>query len=227
MSGLEKAISHAMAASVTMPTFRVTREIKLGTLMRAAKQHGVSVTVAIAKACTVAMGKHPKVNWCYQPTDKLIERSSVDVGMAVAAEDGGLVVPVLRGCESRELAELNEQWKDLVARARKRRLKPDEYTGSTFQISNMGMFGVSYCDAIVTPGLAAILAISAETEAGSPFTITGDQRVINGADVAMYLDTHKGLMQDPVACVGHVGTAMPEAAGEDDGIGLGGVPGAH
>ncbi len=227
MSGLEKAISHAMAASVTMPTFRVTREIKLGTLMRAAKQHGVSVTVAIAKACAVAMGKHPKVNWCYQPTDKLIERSSVDVGMAVAAEDGGLVVPVLRGCESRELAELNEQWKDLVARARKRRLKPEEYTGSTFQISNMGMFGVSYFDAIVTPGLAAILAISAETEAGSPFTITGDHRVINGADVAMYLDTLKGLIEDPVSWMGHVGPAIPEGEWDYDVIVLGGGPGGE
>ncbi|MGA7799518.1 MAG: FAD-dependent oxidoreductase, partial [Gammaproteobacteria bacterium] len=227
MSGLEKAIAHAMAASVTMPTFRVTTEIRLGTLMRAAKQHGVSVTVAIAKACALAMGKHPKMNWCYQPTDKLIERASVDVGMAVAAEDGGLVVPVLRGCESRELAELNEQWKDLVARSRKRRLKPEEYTGSTFQISNMGMFGVSHFDAIVTPGLAAILAISAETEAGSPFTITGDHRVVNGADVAMYLNTLKGLIEDPVSWMGHVGPAIPEGDWDYDVVVLGGGPGGE
>ena len=92
------------------------------------------------------------MNWCYQPDDKLIERSQVDIGMAVAADDGGLVVPILRGCESRELAELNGDWKDLVERARKRRLKPEEYTGSTFQISNMGMFDVSHFDAIATPG---------------------------------------------------------------------------
>ena len=80
-------------------------------------------------------------------------RATVVVGRD---DGGGLVVPVLRACESRDLQELNGDWTDLVERARKRRLKPDEYTGSTFQISNMGMFDVSYFDAIATPGLAAI-----------------------------------------------------------------------
>ncbi len=152
MKSMEKAIARAMASSISMPTFRVTSHMHLETLMRAAKSAGVSVTVAIARACGLAMREHPKMNWCYQPDDKLIERDQADIGMAVAADDGGLVVPILRGCESRELAELNNDWKDLVARARTRHLQPEEFTGATFQISNMGMFDVSYFDAIATPG---------------------------------------------------------------------------
>ncbi|HEY9143560.1 MAG TPA: biotin/lipoyl-containing protein, partial [Arenimonas sp.] len=98
MNKLEAAISQAMTDSLTMPTFRVTAHIRLGALIKAAKAQGVSVTVAIAKACALAMAKYPKMNWCYQPKNKLVERSNVDVGMAVAADGGGLVVPVLRNC---------------------------------------------------------------------------------------------------------------------------------
>jgi dihydrolipoamide dehydrogenase len=195
MKSMEKAISRAMAASISMPTFRVTTHIHLGPLMSVAKSAGVSVTVAIARACGLAMLEHPKMNWCYQPDNKLIERSQADIGMAVAADDGGLVVPILRGCESRDLSELNTDWKDLVARARTRHLNPAEFTGATFQISNMGMFDVSYFDAIATPGLAAILAISSNTEKGSAFTLTADHRVINGADVARFLHSLKLLIE--------------------------------
>ncbi len=167
------------------------------------------------------------MNWCYQPQDKLVERSNVDIGMAVAADGSGLVVPVLKGCESRSLAELNDDWKDLVARARKRRLKPEEYTGSTFQISNMGMFGVSQFDAIATPGIAAILAISANTEQGSPFTLTSDHRVVNGADTALYLKTLKGLIEQPDSWMGPSGPAIPEGDWDYDVVVVGGGPGGE
>ncbi|MCW9059005.1 MAG: FAD-dependent oxidoreductase [Gammaproteobacteria bacterium] len=227
MNKLEAAISQAMTDSLTMPTFRVTAHIRLGALIKAAKAQGVSVTVAIAKACALAMAKYPKMNWCYQPKNKLVERSNVDVGMAVAADGGGLVVPVLRNCESRELDELNEDWKDLVERARKRRLKPEEYQGSTFQVSNMGMFGVSHFDAIATPGIAAILAISANAEQGSPFTITGDHRVVNGADVAMYLGELKGFIEQPEAWMGPTGPAIPEGKWDYDVVVIGGGPGGE
>ncbi len=227
MNKLEKAISDAMMSSLSMPTFHVTTHIKLGALIKASKAQGSSVTVTIAKACALAMQQFPKMNWCYQPQDKLVERSNVDVGMAVSADGGGLVVPVLRGCESRDLAELNEDWKDLVERARKRRLKPDEYTGSTFQISNMGMFGVSHFDAIATPGIAAILAISANTELGSPFTITADHRVVNGAEVAMYLKALQELIEQPDAWMGPSGPAIPEGDWDYDVVVVGGGPGGE
>ena len=227
MNKLEKAISDAMTASLTMPTFHVTSYIRLGALIKASKAKGASVTVTIAKACALAMQKHPKMNWCYKPVDQLIERGNVDIGMAVAADGGGLVVPVLRGCESRSLEELNEDWKDLVERARKRRLKPEEYSGSTFQISNMGMFGVNHFDAIATPGIAAILAIAANTEQGSPFTITGDHRVVNGADVALYLQELKTLIEQPESWMGPTGPAIPEGDWDYDVVVVGGGPGGE
>ena len=227
MNKLEKAISDAMTSSLSMPTFHVTTHIRLGTLIKASKAQGASVTVTIAKACALAMQQFPNMNWCYQPPDKLVERNQVDIGMAVAADGGGLVVPVLRGCEARDLATLNEDWKDLVGRARKRRLKPEEYSGSTFQISNMGMFGVSHFDAIATPGIAAILAISANTEQGSPFTITADHRVVNGADVAMYLKALKELVEQPDDWMGPAGPAVPEGDWDYDVVVIGGGPGGE
>jgi dihydrolipoamide dehydrogenase len=227
MKSMEKAIARAMSASISMPTFHVTAHIQLAGLMAAAKGAGVSVTVAIARACGLAIARHPKMNWCYQPDDKLIERGQVDIGMAVAADDGGLVVPILRGCELRELAELNHDWKDLVARARSRHLNPEEFTGATFQISNMGMFDVSYFDAIATPGLAAILAISSETERGSAFTVTADHRVINGADVALFLQTLKELIHAPSDWMGPAGPAIPAGEWDYDVVVIGGGPGGE
>ncbi|VAW82087.1 Dihydrolipoamide acetyltransferase component (E2) of acetoin dehydrogenase complex / Dihydrolipoamide dehydrogenase of acetoin dehydrogenase [hydrothermal vent metagenome] len=227
MNKLEKAISDAMTSSLSMPTFHVTSYIKLGALIKASKAQGASVTVTIAKACAMAMQQFPKMNWCYQPQDKLVERSNVDIGMAVSADGGGLVVPVLRHCESRELDDLGKDWKDLVERARKRRLKPDEYSGSTFQISNMGMFGVNHFDAIATPGIAAILAISANTEQGSPFTITADHRVVNGAEVALYLKALKEHIEQPDAWMGPSGPAIPEGNWDYDVVVVGGGPGGE
>ncbi|MDP2265805.1 MAG: FAD-dependent oxidoreductase [Thiobacillus sp.] len=197
MSSMEKAVSHAMTASLTLPTFNVTVNINTATLTAAAKAKKISVTVAIAKACSVAMAKFPRMNWAYQPVDKLVERANHDFGVAVMSNDGGLVVPILHGIEKRPLDALQADWTGLVERARVRKLAPSEYANPTFTISNMGMLGVSHFTAIPTPGISAILAISANGPQGTPFTITGDHRVLNGADVALYLVALKQTIEAP------------------------------
>ena len=201
MSSMEKAVSHAMSASLTLPTFNATMNIDTGKITKAAKAQGVSVTVAIAKACSVAMANFPRMNWAYQPVDKLVERPNHDFGVAVKSDDGGLVVPILQGIEGKNLAAMQTEWNDLVPRARIRKLAPREFANPTFTISNMGMFGITHFTAIPTPGIAAILAIAANSAQGTPFTITADHRVLNGADVAGYLAELKQVIESPEAWI--------------------------
>ena len=227
MTAMERAVSHSMTAALTMPTFRVSIHAAPEALTRAAKRAGVSLTVAIAKACAEAIGHHPSINWAYQPVDKLVERTQVDIGMAVAAEGGGLVVPVLRHCESQPIDQLHATWQDLVERGRKRRLAPEEYANPTFMVSNMGMLGVSYFDAIPTPGTAAILAIAARSEQGMPLTVTADHRVVNGAEVAQFLNTLKRLIEAPESWLGAAGPMVPEGSWDYDVVVIGGGPGGE
>jgi dihydrolipoamide dehydrogenase len=233
MSSMEKAVSHAMTASLTLPTFNVTVNIDTAKLTAAAKARKVSVTVAIAKACSVAMADFPRMNWAYQPVDKLVERPNHDFGVAVKSADGGLVVPILHGIERKGLEELQDSWNDLVPRARIRKLAPAEFANPTFTISNMGMFGIAHFTAIPTPGIAAILAIAANGPQGTPFNITADHRVLNGADVASYLMVLKQTIEAPDAWMEGTGAATVEAPPIPEGnwdypvVIIGGGPGGE
>ena len=232
MTSMEKAVSHTMMASLTLPTFTATMNIDTSKLTAAAKARKVSVTVAIAKACSIAMQNYPRMNWAFQPVDKLVERSNHDIGVAVKSDDGGLVVPILSNTESRSLEALQESWNDLVPRARIRKLGPKEYANPTFTISNMGMFGITHFTAIPTPGIAAILAIAANTPLGTPFTITADHRVLNGADVAGYLVDLKKTIEQPEAWIAGsaeapVASPIPEGNWDTQVLVIGGGPGGE
>jgi dihydrolipoamide dehydrogenase len=231
MSSMEKAVSHAMAASLTLPTFNATMNIDTAKLTASAKARKISVTVAIAKACSVAMQKYPRMNWSYQPVDKLIERAEHNFGVAVKSDDGGLVVPILHNIEAKGLEALQGEWNGLVPRARVRRLTPAEFANPTFTISNMGMFGITHFTAIPTPGIAAILAIAANGPQGTPFTITADHRVLNGADVASYLVDLKHAIENPEAWIGAETVApvspIPEGNWDVQVLVIGGGPGGE
>lgn len=210
MDSMEKAVSHNMEFSLSMPLFRVMVHIHPEQLSAAARQAHVSLTVALAKAAALAIERHPKVNAVYQHEDRIVERSQIDVGIAVETEGMGLVVPVLRDVLGRPVADLNRDWKDLVSRARARRLKPAEYANPSFTISNMGMLGVSQFDAIPVPGTSAIFAIATTGPQGMPVTLTADHRIVNGADAAKFLNTFRALVEAPSWLSG--GAAAPAAA---------------
>ncbi len=227
MSAIEKAISQAMVASLSIPVFHVTVKAKPEALMRAAKAHKVSLTVAIAKAASQALSKHPLVNAAYQPTDKIVERAAHDIGIAATTEDGGLVVPVLRAVEGKPLEQLQSEWTPLLEKARKRRLSPPEYTHPTFTISNMGMYGISQFDAIVTPGTAAIIAIAGNSPEGMPITITADHRVVNGAEAALFLKDLKKAIEHPESWLGSADSPIPEGDYDVQVLVIGAGPGGE
>ncbi|HHQ42973.1 MAG TPA: pyruvate dehydrogenase, partial [Chromatiales bacterium] len=125
------------------------------------------------------------------------------------------------------LEELHAEWKGLVERARKRHLKPEEYANPTFLISNMGMLNVDWFDAIPTPGTAAILAVATAGERGMPLTITADHRVVNGAEVAAFLNTLRGLIERPDDWLEPPGPRIPEGEWDWPVVVIGGGPGGE
>lgn len=211
MDAMEKAVAHNMEYAVSLPLFRVTVNINPDRLLAAAKRDGYSLTVMLAKASGHAIQKFPRVNAVYQHEDRIVEREQIDVGLAVETEGMGLVVPVLRDVMHKTLKQLNDEWKDLVARARIKRLKPQEYSNPTFSISNMGMLGVTHFDALPSPGTSAIFAIATRGPEGMPVTITADHRIINGADAAKFLNYFKELVESPEPWL--QGKAMPAGTG--------------
>ncbi|WP_312274701.1 FAD-dependent oxidoreductase [Candidatus Igneacidithiobacillus taiwanensis] len=227
MTAIEKAISQSMTASLSIPVFHVTIHVQPEALMRAAKAAGVSVTVALAKAASAALEKHPLINAAYQPGDRIVDNRPHDIGIAATTEDGGLVVPVLRDVAHKSLAELQTDWKPLLEKARKRRLSPAEYQHPTFTISNMGMYGISQFDAIVTPGTAAILAIAATGPQGMPITITADHRVVNGAEAAAFLKDLQSAIEHPETWAESAAPRIPEGDFDTQVLVIGGGPGGE
>ncbi len=163
----------------------------------------------ILKACAAALRQNPEVNASFQG-ESIRFHNRVHLGMAVATEGGGLITPVLRNADSKSLAEISSETKELAARARTRKLLPEEYAGSTFSISNLGMMGIDEFSAIINPPEGAILAVGAVAE--KPVAVDGrvevglrcrltlscDHRVVDGATGAKFLQSLKQIIENPV-----------------------------
>ena len=201
---LQNAVNRNMIASLEVPCFRVGYTItttKLDAFYKQVKSKGVTMTALLAKAVAVTLARHPQVN-AASTTDgsAMAYPSVVNVAVAVAMEDGGLITPVLGSADKTDIYSLARNWADLVTRARNKQLQPEEYSTGTFTLSNLGMFGVDRFDAILPPGTGAILAVAASRPsvvAGKDGAIrvanqmqvnlTCDHRVIYGAHAAAFL----------------------------------------
>ena len=199
---LQQAVNRSMVASLQAPTFRVGYTIttdKLDAFYKQVKAKGVTMTALLAKAAAVTLARHPQVNAATSEAG-MAYPAAINVAIAVAMEDGGLITPVLAAADRTDLYSLSRSWADLVERARSKQLKPEEYSTGTFTLSNLGMFGVDRFDAILPPGTGAILAVAASRPvvvAGKDGSIsvkrqmqvnlTCDHRTIYGAHAAAFL----------------------------------------
>jgi len=207
---LQAAVNRNMVASLSIPTFRVGYTIEtnhLDKLYKQVKSKGVTMTALLAKAVAITLAKHPTVNASYSDVG-VRHPGTINIAVAVAMPDGGLITPVLQNADQVDLYSLSRMWKDLVDRARIKQLQPQEYSSGTFTISNLGMLGVDRFDAILPPGTGAILAIGAShpqvvaSEEGTfsirrqmQVNMTADHRIIYGADAASFLKDLALLLQ--------------------------------
>lgn len=216
-SKMRQIIASRLAESIgPIPTFYLTVEIEMDKALEFRKQinaslseeEKVSVNDVIVKTAAMASLKHSFVNSSYRE-DKIRFYEDADVGVAVAIDEG-LITPVVRGANKKGIAQIAREVKELAARAREKKLAPEEYTGATFSISNLGMFGIKEFTAIINPPEAAIFAVGAAkptavVENGEivirnimSVTMSCDHRVIDGATGAKFLQTFKRMLENPI-----------------------------
>jgi len=210
LTTLQNAVVRTMLASLSVPTFHVGYTITtdgLDKLYKQIKSKGVTMTALLAKAVAVTLQKHPLLNASYSDQGT-VYHSGINISVAVAMDDGGLITPVLQNADIVDIYSLSRTWKSLVERARAKQLQPEEYNSGTFTLSNLGMFGVDKFDAILPPGQGSILAIGASrpqvvaTEDGlfgvrqqMQVNITSDHRIIYGAHAAAFLQDLAKLIE--------------------------------
>lgn len=210
LTTFQNAVVRNMLVSLEVPTFHVGYTIttdSLDKLYKQIKSKGVTMTALLAKAVAMTLQKHPLVNASFA-NQSINYPSAINVAVAVAMDDGGLITPVLQQADQMDIYSLSRTWKDLVERARAKQLQPDEYSTGTIAISNLGMFGVDRFDAILPPGMGAILAIGASrptvvankegmmgVKTQMQVNITCDHRVIYGAHAAAFLKDLASLIE--------------------------------
>ena len=218
-SQIRQTIAKRLVTSLgPVPHFFLTTEIEMDRAAEMRKGINVldpdlkiSINDIIIKVAAAALIQHPAVNASFQEkTVRYYERA--DIGVAVAIEDG-LITPVVRAADQKSLSQIASEVRELAERARSKRLKPEEYTGATFSISNLGMFGIDEFTAVINPPEGAILAVGAM--AAKPVvreneivirqmmrvTMSCDHRVIDGATGAKFLQTFKKILENPLYLV--------------------------
>ena len=215
VSQMRKTIARRLAESkFTAPHFYLTMEIDMGravearAAMNAATGSKVSFNDMVIKATSLALKQHPKVNSSWRG-DTIRYNHHVHMGVAVAVDEG-LLVPVVRFSDTKSLAQINQEVKVFVDKAKNKKLQPSDWEGNTFTISNLGMFGIEEFTAIVNPPDACILAVGAIREVpvvknGSvipghtmKLTLSCDHRVVDGASGSAFLQTLKAMLEEPV-----------------------------
>jgi len=212
---MRKAISRRLSESLfTAPHFYVTMSIDMDqaiearTKINAVAPVKISFNDFVVKACAVALKQHPAINSSFQG-DKIRTNEHVNIGVAVAVDEG-LLVPVIKFADGKSLTHISLEVKDLAGKSKSKKLQPAEMEGSTFTISNLGMFGVDEFTAIINTPNACILAVSGiqavpvvKNGAVVPgnvmkVTLSSDHRVVDGALAAAFLQTLKSLLEEPV-----------------------------
>jgi pyruvate dehydrogenase E2 component (dihydrolipoamide acetyltransferase) len=219
LTQIRKTIARRLTESNgPVPTFFLTAEYDAtrGAELRAqlvemGEQYKVSFNDIVIKAVALALAEHPEVN-AHWLGDKIRHFNRIHVAMAVAVEDG-LITPVLFDADRMTLWEISEKARELAKKARERKLLPEEYTGATFTVSNLGMFGIDQFTAIINPPEAGILAIGGVEE--KPVVVNGqleirqrmrvtmscDHRTVDGATGAKFLQTVKRYIENPLSLI--------------------------
>jgi pyruvate dehydrogenase E2 component (dihydrolipoamide acetyltransferase) len=216
LTTIRSTIARRLVTSLgPIPHFFLTTEIEMDRAAEMRRQINeidtslkVSINDIIIKVAAVALLQHPSVNASFQEKSlRFYERA--DIGVAVAIEDG-LITPVVRAADGKTIGQISREVRELAERARARRLKPEEYTGATFSISNLGMFGIDDFTAVINPPEAAILAVGAMgaqpvvrdgqvvVRQMMRVTMSCDHRVIDGATGAKFLQTFKKILENPL-----------------------------
>ncbi len=216
LSAMRRVVAERMTASAQeIPT--VTQDIKVDITklmdfrkgINENREARISINDFIIKATAKALKKHPEINVSIDGNNR-IKRANVNIGMAVGLDDG-LLVPVIRNADTKSLETISQEAKDLAGRAKDGSLDPSEYVGSTFSISNIGMFGITSFTPIINQPDAAILGVCATedvlalSEEGDLFTkkvmtlsLTFDHRLIDGATAAKFQQTLKAILENPI-----------------------------
>jgi pyruvate dehydrogenase E2 component (dihydrolipoamide acetyltransferase) len=221
LDGMLKTVARRMTDSFRdVPHFPLTIDLEIDELLAARgrinallEKDGVKVSVndMVIKAVAVALKRVPQANASYSP-EGLAMHHNADIAMAVAL-DHGLITPIVRAAETKGLAQIARETKDLAARARDKKLKPEEFQGGTFSVSNLGMFGIKSFNSIINEPQGCIMSVGVGEQRPvvkdgqlaiatvMSVTLTCDHRVVDGAIGARFLQAFKALIEDPLTMI--------------------------